>query len=233
MPVAAVTWRGRPIVSSRSSTAQSAISGARLTASFTPPSQVMTEIGVASEPVPAWSGPAPAAAARPCDADAPDRRRDRRRSRADKRRAWRHPSGCRRRSRRPSAPGRAPAVDRRQQVSLRRIGLDRVEQMTSRRSLRAPRSKRRSGRSRATSRVGDEQARPGGQQLGKPPADACAGDQPGPGWKVKGRMRRSLSGSALRFQTEVAFEPAHQRARRACAPALRRHLPSSIRLTRA
>ena len=56
MPVAAVTCAGRPSVSVASSTAQSAISGAELTASFTPPSVVMTEIGVASDPVPAVVG---------------------------------------------------------------------------------------------------------------------------------------------------------------------------------
>src|SRR4051812_50031337 len=56
MPVAAVTCFGSPSVRLASSTAQSPIKGGELTASLTPPSQVMTEIGVASEPVPAVGG---------------------------------------------------------------------------------------------------------------------------------------------------------------------------------
>ena len=56
LPVAAVTRAGSPRVRLASSTAQSAINGRELTASFTPPSQVITEIGVASDPVPAVVG---------------------------------------------------------------------------------------------------------------------------------------------------------------------------------
>ncbi len=44
-----------------------------LTASFTPPSQVMTEIGVASDPVPAVVGTSASGSRWPCrESDAPD-----------------------------------------------------------------------------------------------------------------------------------------------------------------
>ena len=73
MPVAAVTPRGRPTVSAGSSTAQSAVSGRAFTASFTPPSQVITEIGVASEPVPAVVGTSTSGSRSALrDVDAPD-----------------------------------------------------------------------------------------------------------------------------------------------------------------
>src|SRR3954465_12110832 len=66
IPVAAVTCLGRPSVNVASSTAQSAINGGELTASLTPPSQVTTDIGVASEPVPAVVGTSASGNRRPC-----------------------------------------------------------------------------------------------------------------------------------------------------------------------
>ena len=129
----------QPDVSCGSSTAQSAVSGRAFTASFTPPSQVITEIGVASEPVPAVVGTRTSGSR--CalgDIDAPDgveivaRAEQIGGELGDIHRASAAEADDRRRA------GRASGLDGRFQGLARRIGLDRVEDYDARgRHLRA------------------------------------------------------------------------------------------------
>ena len=133
---------------SASSAAQSAISAGELTAGFSPPSQVMTAIGVASDPVPAVVGTSASGSRSPRgQSDPPDRVEIVARAEqiggelGDIHRAAAAEADDRGDARRP------PGLDRGQQGLLRRIGLDRVEQDDSR-SLERRSARRRSGRAR-------------------------------------------------------------------------------------
>ena len=163
MPVAAVTSRGSPRVSSASSIAQSASAAALLTPRFLASAdgdhghRGRLRAGAGGGRHQRQRQPAcrpPCRRPRSC--------RDRRRCRSDRRRAWRHPSGCRRRSRR-----RRPPLAGRDRGHQGRRATDRARpRRTGSARCRLPSSPRSASAQaeRADPGVGNEQAAAGRQQ---------------------------------------------------------------------
>ncbi len=110
--------------------------------------------------------------------------------------------------------GRAPHFDRGEEGRLRRIGLDRAEQGDRMGLFEF--SDPRSGKTKVNQLVvGDEQQWPVGKQGGKLGRAGRGSEHAGTVGEGEGLHRQQPNASGAAIPDQVAFEPAHQRPRRA------------------